>query len=118
MGVMLYFFTSSSKISAAAREGLIPWGTSVVPALLPYLFLAIYTCATALRKLWDVFFRPFTKRIFRLPGESAFVMITGYSRAPISTALIATLRKKETYQKQGEDILGLCTNVSPSSSYR
>ena len=61
------------------------------------------------------FCRPFTERLLRFLGESAFVIITGYSTGvSVSAGLIDYPAKKRTIDKgQAEDMLGFCTNVSP-----
>lgn len=113
--IMFYFFTFPSEVSAAAKDGLTLWFTSVVPALLPFFILSNLCMDYGVPEILGKFCRPFTERLLRLPGESAFVIITGYSTgAPVSAGLIATLRKKgQLTKRQAEDMLGFCTNVSP-----
>ncbi len=115
MGMMLYFFIAPTEVSAATKDGLTLWFASVVPALLPFFILSNLCMTFGVAESMGKIFRPVTERLFHLPGEAAFIMVTGYSTgAPVSAGLIASLRKaKKLTKRQAEDMLGLCTNVSP-----
>ena len=100
---------------SAAKDGLILWANSVVPALLPFFIatelLGYTNVITFLGKLLNRFMRPF----FNVPGEGAFAFIMGIvSGYPIGAKIVTRFREDGTCTKEEcERLLAFTNNSGP-----
>ncbi len=115
LALLALFLLRPALILDAAKAGLFTWFETVVPALFPFFVLNGLLFSFGIVDLLSPPLAPLTRRLFRLPGEAAFVLITGYtSGSPVSAALVAALEREGKIQrKEGERLLALSANPSP-----
>ncbi|MDO4542480.1 MAG: hypothetical protein Q4C00_06625 [Bacillota bacterium] len=110
-----FFLMEPDLILASTIQALDTWVASVLPALLPFFILNNLCFSYGGIDLFGAFLQPITRKLFNLPGETAFVIATGYSTgAPVSSTVISELRKSCRISRTTGNILLPCTsNVSP-----
>lgn len=109
----LILFSTDNLV--AAKNGLLLWGTSVVPSLLPFFIatelLGYTNIVSFLGKLLNRFMRP----IFNVPGEGAFALIMGViSGYPVGAKIVSNLKKQgNCTQEECERLLAFTNNSGP-----
>ncbi|MEG2148333.1 MAG: hypothetical protein RRY24_02785 [Clostridiales bacterium] len=113
--ILGFFLAEPSLILNATKEGVSTWYLQVLPALLPFFIINKLCCTYGGIDILGALLRPFTRKVLSLPGESAFVIATGYSTgAPVSSSIISSLRKEGSISKEvGNFLLPFTANVSP-----
>lgn len=105
--------TFSNSNLSAAREGLVLWYTSVVPALLPFFIACDLLSQTNIidylgRKLSKI-----VRLIFNVPGEGAFPLIMGIiSGYPVGAKIVVNFRQNGICTKEEAERLITFTNNS------
>jgi len=99
----------------AARDGLVLWFNSVLPALLPFVVAVNLLTALGFVRLMSVWLKPFMAVVFKLPGAGGFALITGLiSGYPMGAKTIADLwRAGEITTKEAQRLLAFCNNAGP-----
>ncbi len=115
LAILAVFLLEPAMILDAAKSGLFTWFETVVPALFPFFVLNGLMMSYGVIDLLSRPFSPLTRRIFHLPGEAAFVLITGYTTgSPVSATLVGDLyRQEKITKKEGERLLAISANASP-----
>ena len=99
----------------AAQEGLLLWFNKVLPSLLPFMILVnILVPLNGLAASIDKF-TPFTKRLWKLPGESLFAFIIGLIAGyPMGARVIKSLYDGHKISHQAaEQTLLFSNNCGP-----
>ena len=111
----LIFIAFPATALAGAREGLLLWFNSVLPALLPFIIIINMLVALGFARFIGGFLSGFMGKIFRLPGQSGLAFIIGLTSGyPIGAKTIASLHKQnEIDRKQAQQLLGFCNNAGP-----
>ncbi|MGN1301170.1 MAG: sporulation integral membrane protein YlbJ [Clostridia bacterium] len=112
---ILFLVLFSSNNLLAAKNGLLLWGLSVVPSLLPFFIatelLGYTNVVPVLGKLLNRFMRP----IFNVPGEGAFALIMGIvSGYPVGAKIVSNLKKQGVCSSEEcERLLSFTNNSGP-----
>ena len=111
-----FFIFEPGVVFQAAQNGVSLWAKTVVPSMLPFFILNhVLFAAGGIRLVGDALNRP-VRKILNLPGDAAFILVTGYSTGvPVSAALIAECRKEGRFSRdQANRLLAYSANVSPA----
>ena len=111
-----FFIFEPGAVFQAAQNGAVLWAKTVVPSMLPFFILNhVLFAAGGIRLVGDILSRP-VRKILNLPGDAAFILVTGYSTGvPVSAALIAECRKEGRFSRdQANRLLAYSANVSPA----
>lgn len=114
--LFLFFISAPSVIFDAAQNAVYLWAHTVVPSMLPFFILnALLNRIGGIELIGRILRRP-VEKLWKLPGEAAFILASGYSTGvPVSASLIAELRKKEILSRdEGNRLLAFSANVSPA----
>lgn len=114
--LFLFFISAPSVIFDATRNAINLWAHTVVPSMLPFFILnALLNRIGGIELIGRILRRP-VEKLWKLPGEAAFILASGYSTGvPVSASLIAELRKKEILSRsEGNRLLAFSANVSPA----
>jgi len=111
--IFILFFPR--EVLFAAKEGLLLWFNSVLPALLPFIVAVNLLTALGFVRLVSIWARPFMKAVFRLPGAGGFALITGLiSGYPMGAKTVADLwRAGVITTKEAQRLLTFCNNAGP-----
>lgn len=92
--IFIVIFPEVSISNAGAALSL--WFDTVVPTLLPFFIGAGILTKTGVIKLFGAFFEPIMRKIFSLPGESAYVfMASAISGYPMGAKICADMYKEK-----------------------
>jgi len=82
-----------SAAVSSARDGLLLWFNSVLPALLPFAVMIGVLNALGFTRFLGVLLEPVMRAVFRLPGVAGFAFVMGcMAGAPMGAKLTAELR--------------------------
>jgi len=111
--IFILFFPR--EVLNAAREGLLLWFNSVLPALLPFIVVINILSALGFVRLVSIWAQPFMATVFKLPGAGGFALITGLiSGYPMGAKTVADLwRSREITTKEAGRLLAFCNNAGP-----
>jgi len=109
------FIMFPGVILTAAREGLVLWLNSIMPALLPFMIITNMLVSLGFARYLGEFLSPVTKKIFCLPGAGGFALITGLTSGyPIGAKTVADLRMSgELSKSDAQHLLAFCNNAGP-----
>ncbi len=99
----------------SAKQGIVLWASSVLPALLPFFICADFMISLGIPGIVGGFFeRPFQK-LFGTPGSSAFVFIVSITSGyPMGPKLIGEMRRRgELTDREGIRMLSFCSTSGP-----
>lgn len=110
-----FFILSPETVFSAAQSGISLWWDTLVPSLLPFFILNDLLAATGSLSFIGKLLQTPLQRLFHLPGETAFLFLSGYSTgAPVTAGLVSTFRKQQIIsRKQANILLPATANVSP-----
>lgn len=114
-GILIWFLTDAAHVRASAAEALVLCGTSVVPALFPFLVISSLLVSLGFGEWLSPYLAGLMTPLFRLPGlaSSAFVLglVGGY---PIGAQTAADLyRERLLTREEAERLLTFCNNSNP-----
>jgi len=111
--ILILFFPR--EVLSAAREGLLLWFNSVLPALLPFIVAVNLLTALGFVKLISTCAQPFMMAAFKLPGAGGFALITGLITGyPMGAKTVADLwHSGEITTKEAQRLLAFCNNAGP-----
>ena len=100
--LLIFAFTLNSvKYIEVSLQGILLWGTLVLPALLPFMFFSKLLISTGFADSTSKIFKKFTTKLFKCPPISAFVyvisIISGY---PVGAKLVSELYKQGEISKE------------------
>lgn len=109
-------FTMPHVCTAGVKEGVLLCGTTILPSLFPFMAISGFLLETGSGLLRGKWVTRITKRLFRLPGESASVilmaMIGGF---PIGAKMTAQLlESRRITQNQAMRMCLFCINAGPA----
>lgn len=109
-------FSKPQVCAAGVQNALMLCLQTLVPSLLPFMVLAGFFLRSGLCAVCGARLSPFTQRLFRLPGESAGVillsMVGGF---PVGIKMTAQLfRDGQISQKQAARMCLFCINAGPA----
>ncbi len=90
--IILAFVFNPETYMQSTLNGILIWGTAVLPALFPFFFLTKLLTSLNLVQQISQIFKPITTKLFNVPGVSSYVflmsVISGY---PVGVKLISEL---------------------------
>ncbi|MFD0711227.1 nucleoside recognition domain-containing protein [Paenibacillus sp. GCM10027626] len=100
---------------AASLQGLTVWWTIVFPGLLPFFTLLELMMALGVVHGFGTLLEPVTRRVLRLPGESALALVTGWLGGfPAGAEATAALRQQNLVTRQeGQHLLAFSHMPNP-----
>lgn len=97
----------------SARDGLMLWLLTVLPALLPFMAASFVLMETGVVRFLSSLLMPLTRFLFHAPGESAFVFIaSAMSGYPVGARLTGELYQKGRINQAQAQHIVLFTSVS------
>ncbi|HEY8423673.1 MAG TPA: hypothetical protein VIL23_02815 [Clostridia bacterium] len=104
-----------SRYSKFTQDGIIVWGTVILPATFPFLFFSLILIELGMAQKISKIFYPATFKLFKTSGISAYIffmsVISGY---PIGAKLIEEFYKKGVIDKnEAARISSFCSMASP-----
>lgn len=111
--VLIIFFPQN--IVTAAREGLILWLNSVLPALLPFIFITNLLMGLGIINLLGTILGSVMNKLFNVSGVGGLAMAVGFTSGyPIGAKVVSDLRLQNKISKtQAERLLSFCNNSGP-----
>ena len=99
----------------AAKNGLILWATSVIPALFPFFVATELLSHTSIVSWLGKYLSPIMKPLFGVPGEGAFAFIMGLiSGYPVGAKIVSNFKEKGICtQEEAERMLSFTNNSGP-----
>lgn len=99
----------------AAKNGLILWATSVIPALFPFFVATELLSHTSIVAWLGKYLSPIMKPLFGVPGEGAFAFIMGLiSGYPVGAKIVSNFKEKRICtQEEAERMLSFTNNSGP-----
>jgi sporulation integral membrane protein YlbJ len=99
----------------ASLRGLKIWWDVVFPAMLPFFITAELMMGFGVVHLLGVFFEPFMRPLFRVPGSGGFVMAVALiSGNPMGAKLTTRLREQNLITKEeGERLVSFACTAGP-----
>ena len=99
----------------AAKNGLILWATSVIPALFPFFVATELLSHTSVVPWLGKYLSPVMKPLFGVPGEGAFAFIMGLiSGYPVGAKIVSNFKEKGICtQEEAERMLSFTNNSGP-----
>ena len=112
----VFLFTMPHVCTAGVKEGILLCGTTILPSLFPFMAISGFLLETGSGLLRGKWVTRITKRLFRLPSESASVilmaMIGGF---PIGAKMTAQLlESRRITQNQAMRMCLFCINAGPA----
>ncbi len=100
---------------AGAKEGLLLWYNSVLPALFPFLIGSNILISLGFVKTFGRFLEPVMRPIFNVPGCGAFAWLMGITSGyPIGAKTVADLRLKNYVSKtEAQRLMSFVNNSGP-----
>lgn len=99
----------------AAKNGLILWATSVVPALFPFFVATELLSHTSLISWLGKYLSPIMRPLFGVPGEGAFAFLMGLiSGYPVGAKIVGNFCEQGICTKdEAERMLAFTNNSGP-----
>lgn len=113
--ILIWFLADAARVRAAAAEALILCGSSVVPALFPFLAVSSLLVALGFGEWLSPWFSGLMGPLFRLPGQAGSALLLGLIGGyPIGAQTAAGLyRKGLLTESEAERLLTFCNNSNP-----
>lgn len=113
-GLLIWFLADAQRVRAAALEGLLLCGRSVIPALFPFMAAATMLVSLGFGE-WAAPRLAGLMNLYRLPGPAGSALLLGLVGGyPIGARTAAELYKKGSLtQEEVERLLGFCNNSNP-----
>lgn len=111
--VCLILFSSSNLV--AAKNGILLWANSVVPALLPFFISAELLNYTDIVLILGRLFNKLMRPLFNVPGEGAYAFIMGIiSGYPVGAKIVAKLKEDgKCTVEECERLIAFTNNSGP-----
>ena len=111
-----FLFRYPDVCAEGVRNGLTLCGTLVLPALFPFLAVSVFLLRSGLLQLFGQLVSAAPRRMFRLPGESAGVILMALVGGfPVGASMTAQLYKDERLtQPQARRMCLFCMNPGPA----
>lgn len=115
--VLCYFlFAMPTVCAAGVQHGLSVCGSVILPALFPFMVVSAFLLRSGISEFFGRFAAPLTRCVFRLPGESAGVillaLVGGFPVGAKMTALL--LREGRITPKEAKRMCLFCINAGPA----
>lgn len=116
LGLLLLLLFTPGEGLKGAREGLNLCASIVIPSLFPFLVVCALVVNTGLAQRIGFLFEPVTRKVFKLPGSAAAVLMMGIIGGyPIGAKATAALKKRGALsEEEGNRLLSFCINSSPA----
>lgn len=113
-GLLIWFLADARRVRAAALEGLLLCGRSVIPALFPFMAASTMLVSLGFGE-WAAPRLAGLMNLYRLPGPAGSALLLGLVGGyPIGARTAAELYKKGSLtQEEAERLLGFCNNSNP-----
>lgn len=114
-GILIWFLTDAARVRAAAAEALVLCGTSVVPALFPFLAVSSLLVSLGFGEWVSPHLAGVMGPLFRLPGQASSALLLGLVGGyPIGARTAADLyRENLLTADEAERLLAFCNNSNP-----
>lgn len=99
-----------------AKNGLLLWFQSLLPALLPFMILSGILVETKILLPFCRLIHPIVKRLFPISPEGCIALLLGYFCGfPMGAHVVSDLLKSKQLSKaEAQYLLGFCNNFSPA----
>lgn len=113
-GLLIWFLADAARVRAAASEGLLLCGRSVIPALFPFMAASTMLVSMGFGE-WAAPRLAGLMALYRLPGAAGSALLLGLVGGyPIGARTAAELHKKGLLTTdEAERLLGFCNNSNP-----
>lgn len=113
-GLLVWFLADAARVRAAAAEGLLLCGRSVIPALFPFMAASTILVSMGFGE-WAAPRLAGLMALYRLPGPAGSALLLGLVGGyPIGARTAAELHKKGLLTAgEAERLLGFCNNSNP-----
>lgn len=113
-GLLVWFLTDAERVRAAAAEGLLLCGRSVIPALFPFMAASTMLVSMGFGE-WAAPRLAALMNLYRLPGPAGSALLLGLVGGyPIGARTAAELHGKGLLTAdEAERLLGFCNNSNP-----
>ena len=113
-GLLIWFLADAQRVRAAAAEGLLLCGRSVIPALFPFMAASTMLVSLGFGE-WAAPRLAGLMSLYRLPGPAGSALLLGLVGGyPIGARTAAELYKKGSLtQEEAERLLSFCNNSNP-----
>ena len=102
-----------AKYSAVCLSGLNVYATTVLPALLPFIFLTLLLSNVINSKVLAKVFNPVCKFLYRENGLLGYIQIMSFvSGYPIGAKLLSEFARKNAISKSNAEKISVCTSTS------
>lgn len=114
-GALIWFLADAAHLRAAAAEALIHCGTSVIPALFPFMVLSSLALSLGFGEWLSPYLAGLMTPLFRLPGLAGSALLLGLVGGyPIGARTAAELYEKRLLtREEAERLLSFCNNSNP-----
>jgi sporulation integral membrane protein YlbJ len=116
--ISLFFMlmiTHPAAIYRGATGGLSIWWQIIFPSLLPFFVTTEVLLALGVIQFSGALLEPFTQKVFRLPGNAAFVLAVGYTSGyPMGAVMAARLTSQKLLSpSEASRLAAFTNNASP-----
>lgn len=113
--IILALIINPARYSRFTLDGIIVWGTVILPATFPFLFFSLLLIELGMAQKISKIFYPLTSKLYKTGGVSAYIffmsLISGY---PIGAKLIEDFYSKGVIDSaEGARISSFCSMASP-----
>lgn len=114
-GILIWFLTDAARVRAAAAEALVLCGSSVVPALFPFLAVSSLLVSLGFGEWVSPHLAGVMGPLFRLPGQASSALLLGLVGGyPIGARTAADLYRENLLTvDEAERLLAFCNNSNP-----
>ena len=111
----VFIFLFPNEILNASKNGIILWANNILPTLLPFLISTNILIQAGMTQVLGLFLEPIMQPIFRVPGVSAFALISGMVCGyPIGAKVTQSLYKNNQISRsQAQRLISFCNNSGP-----
>lgn len=111
MIVFIFLLFNSGVLTDGARQGLMLWSSSVIPALFPYMVISSIMINYSLCDIFCVLFYPLT-RLYGIRKECAFCIFSGLLFGyPMCAANASAMYQKGLISRDEADFLACAFNI-------
>ncbi len=115
MALAAFMIIDPATTLEASTSGIKLWFSAVLPALFPFFVVCDLMLGLGIVQFLGVLLNPIMRAVFRLPGESGFVVAMGFTSGfPVGAVLTRQLYKQKLLSgMEAERLVSFTNNASP-----